>query len=31
MAVRTEVNLFIRPDNLTEVTGEIQREIVTIV
>ena len=30
MAVRTEVNVFIRQDHVAEVTGEIQREIVTI-
>lgn len=30
MAVRTEVNLFIRPDDVAEVTGDIQREIVTL-
>jgi Xaa-Pro aminopeptidase len=30
MAVRTEVNVFIRPDDVAEVTGDIQREIVTL-
>jgi Xaa-Pro aminopeptidase len=30
MAVRSEVNMFIRHDSLPEVTGEIQEEIVTI-
>jgi Xaa-Pro aminopeptidase len=30
MAVRTEVNIFIRPDHVAEVTGDIQREIVTL-
>lgn len=30
MAVRTEVNVFIRPDGQAEVTGEIQNELVKI-
>jgi Xaa-Pro dipeptidase len=30
MAVRTEVNVFIRHDTQAEVTGEIQRELVRI-
>lgn len=30
MAVRTEVNVFIRPDDVAEVTGDVQREIVTL-
>jgi Xaa-Pro aminopeptidase len=30
MAVRTEVNMFIRADGTPEITGDVQREIVTI-
>ena len=30
MAVRTEINMFIRPDGAAEVTGEVQREMVLI-
>lgn len=30
MAVRTEINMFIRPDGVAEVTGEIQRDLVLI-
>jgi Xaa-Pro aminopeptidase len=30
MAVRTEINMFIRPGGVAEVTGEIQRELVLI-
>jgi Xaa-Pro dipeptidase len=30
MAVRTEVNVFIRPSDVAEVTGEVQREIVAL-
>ena len=30
MAVRTEVNMFIRPDGVAEVTGEIQRDLLRL-
>jgi len=30
MAVRTEINMFIRPDGVAEVTGEVQKDIVRI-
>jgi Xaa-Pro aminopeptidase len=30
MAVRTEINMFIRHDGVAEVTGEVQRDLVLI-
>jgi P pilus assembly chaperone PapD len=30
MAVRTEINIFIRHDGVAEVTGRVQRELILI-